>query len=104
MPDAAEEAWSRRSVERNWQILDALGDVAEQRGITYSQAALAWLLRRPTVSSALLGVRTPVQLDDNIAAVDINLSDEEYETLDTISRPPADYPYRMIDDFGARPV
>ncbi|MFO8064225.1 MAG: aldo/keto reductase [Spirochaetota bacterium] len=104
MPDAAEEAWSRRSVERNWQILDAVGDVAEKQGITYSQTALAWVLRRPTVSSALLGVRTPVQLDDNIGAVDVNLSDEEYERLDTISRPPAGYPYRMINGFGARAV
>jgi aryl-alcohol dehydrogenase-like predicted oxidoreductase len=102
MPDSAEEAWSRRDVERNWRTLDAVGELAEAHGATYSQVALAWLLRRPTVTSVLLGVRTPDQLADNLAAVDLELSDSEYERLDEVSRPDPGYPYRMISAYGAR--
>lgn len=104
MPDSAEEAWSRRAVERNWQTLDAVGEIAEVRGVSYSQVALAWLLRRPSVSSVLLGVRTPQQLEDNLAAVNISLSDEEYARLDAASRVDPGYPYRMISEYGARPL
>jgi aryl-alcohol dehydrogenase-like predicted oxidoreductase len=104
MPDSAEEAWSRRDVERNWRTLDAVGELAEAHGATYSQVALAWLLRRPTVTSVLLGVRTPDQLADNLAAVDLELSDSEYERLDEVSRPDPGYPYRMIREYGARPM
>lgn len=104
MPDSAEEAWARRDVERNWRTLDAVGEIADARGVTYSQVALAWLLRRPAVASVLLGVRTPQQLEDNLAAVDLELSDSEYERLDEVSRPDPGYPYRMIREYGARPM
>ncbi|MFP4374847.1 MAG: aldo/keto reductase [Spirochaetaceae bacterium] len=103
MPEGAEEAWSRRNVERNWRTLDAVGEVAEARGATYSQVALAWVLGRPTVASVLLGVRTPQQLEDNLGVVDLRLTDEEFSRLDEASRPDAGYPYRMIGEFGARP-
>jgi aryl-alcohol dehydrogenase-like predicted oxidoreductase len=104
MPDSAEEAWARRDVERNWRTLDAVGEIADARGVTYSQVALAWLLRRPAVASVLLGVRRPQQLEDNLAAVDLELSDSEYERLDEVSRPDPGYPYRMIREYGARPM
>ncbi|MFO7781202.1 MAG: aldo/keto reductase [Spirochaetia bacterium] len=103
MPEGAEEAWSRRNVERNWRTLDAVGEIADSRGATYSQVALAWLLRRPTVTSVLLGVRTAAQLEDNLGAVDLQLTDDEFSRLDEVSRPDAGYPYRMIGEFGARP-
>ncbi len=103
MPEGAEEAWSRRNVERNWRTLDAVGEIADARGATYSQVALAWLLRRPTITSVLLGVRTLDQLEDNLGAVDLQLADDEFSHLDEVSRPEAGYPYRMIGEFGARP-
>lgn len=102
MPDSAEEAWNRRAVERNWRTLDAVGEIAEARGVSYSQVALAWLLARPAVTSVLLGVRTADQLEDNLGAVDIALSAEEYARLDEASRPEPGYPYRMIESYGAR--
>jgi aryl-alcohol dehydrogenase-like predicted oxidoreductase len=56
--------------------------------------ALAWLRDRPTVSSVILGCRTVEQLDDNLGAADLDLSDEEVEALNRASDPgAADYPY-----------
>jgi aryl-alcohol dehydrogenase-like predicted oxidoreductase len=59
-----------------------------------AQVALAWLLARPAVTSVILGARTLEQLDDNLAAVDVQLSAEDIERLDLASDPgAADYPY-----------
>jgi aryl-alcohol dehydrogenase-like predicted oxidoreductase len=59
-----------------------------------AQVALAWLLARPAVTSVILGARTLEQLDDNLSAVDVQLSAEDIEQLDLASDPgAADYPY-----------
>jgi len=52
-----------------------------------AQVALNWLRNRPTVSSVLLGCRTVGQLDDNLAALDWNLDDDEMRQLDEVSAP-----------------
>jgi aryl-alcohol dehydrogenase-like predicted oxidoreductase len=96
------EAWDRRSTERNWRIVDAVGKVADARGASYAQVALAWLRTRPTVSSVILGARTPEQLDDNLGAADLDLTPDEVDALDAASRPPDLYPYRMIEAYGTR--
>jgi len=101
-PDHAEEAWARRDRERNWRTLDIVREIAEAHDVTPSQVALAWLLGRPTVSTVLMGVRTPEQLDDDLGAADLRLSEEEQARLDEASAPESRYPYRMIDVYGAR--
>jgi aryl-alcohol dehydrogenase (NADP+) len=59
-----------------------------------SQVAIAWVLTRPAVSSVMLGARTLDQLDGNLAAGDLKLSDDETRLLDAASDPGApDYPY-----------
>ncbi len=55
--------------------------------------ALAWLLGRPAVSSLVIGARNDVQLKDNLAAASLELSPEERQRLDAVSRPPLLYPY-----------
>ena len=101
-PDHAEEAWTRRDLERNWRTLDVVRDLAEVHGATPSQVALAWLLGRPTVSTVLMGVRTPEQLEDNLGAASLRLTEDEQARLDEASAPASRYPYRMIDVYGAR--
>lgn len=101
-PNHAEEAWQRRSIEHNWKILDVVGEIAEARGAGYSQIALAWLLTKPEVASIIVGARTMVQLQDNLGAADMELSDEEMTRLDTVSQIEPGYPYRMIEAYGAR--
>ncbi len=102
MTDETEEAWDRRSTDQNWAILDAVGEIAEQRGKSYPQVALNWLLNQPTISSVIAGARTPDQLEDNLAATGWNLTAEELDTLDTVSALPEMYPYRMMGVYGGR--
>ena len=59
-----------------------------------AQVALAWLVDRPTVTSVILGARTTAQLDDNLGAASLHLSDGETARLNEVSDPgAADYPY-----------
>ena len=102
MPDHTEEAWSRRATERNWAILDAVGKIAEARGKTYPQIALAWLLAQPTVAAPIIGARTPEQLEDNLGAVGWEFAKDELARLNEASAIEEGYPYRMIRAYGAR--
>lgn len=101
-PDHTEEAWHRRATERNWAIMDAVGDIAAARDKSYPQVALAWLLAQPTVVAPIIGARTPEQLEDNLGAVGWRLTDEELARLQEVSAIEAGYPYRMIREYGAR--
>jgi aryl-alcohol dehydrogenase-like predicted oxidoreductase len=79
--------------EALWRIVDALLEVAEGRGASPAQVALAWLLTRPGVSSVIAGARTEEQLADNLAAADLELGADELARLDEVSRPPLPYPF-----------
>jgi aryl-alcohol dehydrogenase-like predicted oxidoreductase len=94
-PDRGVEAYRRRSrLERTWDVIDAVREVADKRGASLAQVALAWLVDRPTVTSVILGARTLEQLDDNLGAAELHLTPDEVSRLDEASDPaPADYPY-----------
>jgi L-glyceraldehyde 3-phosphate reductase len=69
--------------ERNLQHVRALNDLARERGQTLAQMAIAWVLRDPRVTSALIGARTVQQLEDSLAAVrNLEFSDEELARID----------------------
>jgi len=79
---------------QTWEVLAAVQDVAEARGVSMAQVALAWVRDRPTVSSVIVGARTTEQLRANLASADLVLSEQETARLDEVSAPPAaDYPY-----------
>ena len=59
-------------------------EVAEPRGVPLSQIALAWVLTNPTISTALVGARTPAEVDANDAGADLELSPAERKTIETI--------------------
>jgi aryl-alcohol dehydrogenase-like predicted oxidoreductase len=94
-PERGMEAYGRRShQERTWQVVDAVRSVAEARGVSMAQVALAWLVDRPAVTSVILGARTVEQLDDNLGADGLHLSAAETDLLDEASTPIVDdYPY-----------
>jgi aryl-alcohol dehydrogenase-like predicted oxidoreductase len=94
-PERGVEAYDRRSADqRTWDVIDAVQSVASSRGVTMAQVALAWLVDRPMVSSVILGARTVEQLQDNLGAAGLHLSQDETARLDTASDPAAaDYPY-----------
>ena len=86
-PTRGLEAYNVRNIERTWRILDVVRTIAERRGVTMGQVALNWLGRRPTVSSVLLGCRTTAQLDDNLAGLEWDLTDDEMHELNEGSAP-----------------
>jgi aryl-alcohol dehydrogenase-like predicted oxidoreductase len=94
-PERGVEAYDGRArQERTWRVLDAVRSIAAAEERTMSQISLAWLLSRPSVSSVVLGARTLGQLRDNLASVDVVLSDSECTVLDSASDPePSDWPY-----------
>jgi aryl-alcohol dehydrogenase-like predicted oxidoreductase len=94
-PERGVEAYDRRSSQqRTWDVVDAVRRVAEARGASMAQVALAWLKDRPAVTSVILGARTTEQLEDNLGAADLTLEAAEVEQLDAASDPgAADYPY-----------
>jgi len=94
-PGRGMEAFGPRNAqERTWRIIDAVREVAQDRGVPMSQVALAWVADRPAVTSVILGARTLDQLDDNLAAAELHLSAKETEFLTEASTPlVADYPY-----------
>lgn len=94
-PDRGVESYHRRSaIARTWDVVDAVRAVADEQSATMAQVALAWLLGRPAVTSVILGARTLEQLEDNLGSVDLRLTAEQVERLDTASDPgAADYPY-----------
>jgi aryl-alcohol dehydrogenase-like predicted oxidoreductase len=88
--------WAEPPVRNEEQLLDTievLVEVAEAHGVSAAQVALAWLLGRPGVVSLIIGARTDEQLEDNLAAAELQLSDDERARLEEVSRPPLIYPH-----------
>ena len=93
-PERGMEAYDRRSTERTWQVIDAVQEIAEARGVSMAEVALAWVTDRPGVTSTILGCRTMEQLETNLRAADLTLTEEETAALDRASDLHAsDYPY-----------
>src|SRR5262249_46430295 len=94
-PQRGMEAYAPRNAqERTWQVIDVLRQVADGRGVSMAQAALAWVTDRPAVTSGILGARTVEQLEDNLGAAGLHLSEKETALLTEASAPiVSDYPY-----------
>ncbi len=82
-----------RDEEALWAIVDELVAIGKAHSVSGAQIALAWLLGRPTVTSLIIGGRNKAQFKDNLASVNVKLTDEERERLDKVSQPPLIYPY-----------
>lgn len=91
-----EDGWQKRATDRNWRILDAVGEVAEARGKSCAQVALAWLLAQPGVAAPILGVRTLEQLEENLGCIGWRLSADELQRLAEVSAIEEGHPYRLI--------
>jgi aryl-alcohol dehydrogenase-like predicted oxidoreductase len=81
---------------RNWRILEAVRQVAEEVGASVSSVSLAWLLVRPAVTSLVFGARSVAQLEDNLKAVEVTLGGEQVRRLDEASAFDLGYPYEFI--------
>src|ERR1039458_10021258 len=86
--------------ERLYRIVDALAEIAAQRAVSISQAALNWVTRKPGVDTVIIGARNEQQLRDNLAAATWTLTDAEVERLDEVSALPLPYPYWHQQKFA----
>jgi aryl-alcohol dehydrogenase-like predicted oxidoreductase len=78
--------------DRLYDLVDALVEVGEAHGVSAAQVTLAWLLARPGVTSLVIGARTDEQLQDNLAAAALELTQDEHDRIEAISRPHLPYP------------
>jgi aryl-alcohol dehydrogenase-like predicted oxidoreductase len=86
--------------DRAWACVAAMREIGEAHGVSVARVALAWLLAKPAVMSVIIGAKTVAQLDDNLAAVDLRLSQEEMAKLDEVSDLPPEYPGWMLARQG----
>ncbi|UHL63054.1 aldo/keto reductase [Paralcaligenes sp. KSB-10] len=89
------------NLELAYDCIEVMRDIAEPRGVSVAQIALAWLLHQKTVTSVIVGAKRVDQLKDNIAATAIELDGDELSALDTVSALPAEYPGWMLARLGA---
>jgi aryl-alcohol dehydrogenase-like predicted oxidoreductase len=82
--------------ERTWRILDVLRPIAEAHQTGVATVALAWILAKPFVTSVIIGAKRIDQLDQNLSAVNVKLTEEDMKRLDEISALPPEYPGWMV--------
>ena len=70
------------SLESDFDVADAVGEVAEERGVSRAQVALAWMLQKPAVTAPIVGTTKLKHLEDAVKAVDVTLSAEEITRLE----------------------
>jgi aryl-alcohol dehydrogenase-like predicted oxidoreductase len=88
------------NMDRAYDCVDAMTKMAEAKGATVAQIALAWLLHQKVVTSVIIGAKRLEQLDDNIAATQVKLNDDELAALDEVSQLASEYPGWMFARQG----
>ena len=83
--------------DRAWDVVDVMRELATWHQVSVASIALAWLLHQPAVTSVIIGAKTMTQLEDNLSAVTVNLSDDDLERLDEVSSLPSEYPQWMLE-------
>lgn len=82
--------------DRADQVLAALQTVSERHGVSMARVAIAWTLSRPAVSSVIIAARSLDHLGDNIAAAELDLSEQDMAELNEASDPGTPYPKWMV--------
>jgi aryl-alcohol dehydrogenase-like predicted oxidoreductase len=101
------ERWKQRfekliSTTHAWDVIEAIVAVADELGANPAQVTLAWLLRRPGVASVIFGARTLEQLDDNLRAAELELSDAQVQAIADARKFDPGYPYDFIASIAGR--
>jgi aryl-alcohol dehydrogenase-like predicted oxidoreductase len=98
----ANDAGPQVPEEYLYTVVDAIDEIAKETGKTVPQIALNWLLRRPTVSTLIVGARNEEQLKQNLGAIGWELTQEQVAKLDKASELPKSYPYWHQVQFKER--
>jgi aryl-alcohol dehydrogenase-like predicted oxidoreductase len=84
---AADEHTRERFTDENWVVLDAVEAIADEKDATPAQVSLAWLLHNDVVDAPIIGPRSVDHLEENVAALDVSLSEAEMERLEAPKQP-----------------
>jgi aryl-alcohol dehydrogenase-like predicted oxidoreductase len=87
--------------ERTWNILDVMAPIAKAHGCSPARLSLAWLLTKPVVTSVIIGAKRLDQLQDNLAAIELTLTQDELRQLDEVSALALEYPGWVLPFQGA---
>jgi aryl-alcohol dehydrogenase-like predicted oxidoreductase len=90
--------------DHGFAVVDVLRGIAERHGASVAQVALAWLLAQRRVTSVLLGAAKLSQLDDNLGATDVELTEQDLAELGAATTPAPVYPNWYIDGLVDEPT
>jgi aryl-alcohol dehydrogenase-like predicted oxidoreductase len=82
--------------ERAWRIIDVLQPIAQAHSTSVATVALSWVLAKTFVTSVIIGAKRVDQLRQNLAAVELQLAEDELQKLDEVSALPPEYPGWMV--------
>lgn len=83
--------------EKAFDIIEVMQKIAVEKGISVAQIALAWLLKKSSVSSIIIGAKRKEQLLDNLGSINVELTIQEMQTLDEVSATIKPYPIWMVE-------
>jgi diketogulonate reductase-like aldo/keto reductase len=87
--------------EKTFAVVDELESIARVHDSTVARIALAWVQAQPGVTSTIIGARRAAQLEDNVQAIDVRLTAQELDRLDTLTKPTFGFPQNMQPIFPA---
>jgi aryl-alcohol dehydrogenase-like predicted oxidoreductase len=87
--------------EKTYAIVDELGAIAKAGDTTVARVALSWVQSQPGVDSTIIGARRLAQLEDNVKALDVTLTQEQRAKLDALTKPTLGFPQSMQAFFPA---
>jgi aryl-alcohol dehydrogenase-like predicted oxidoreductase len=78
---------ARRKTEALYDVVEGLAPIAERKGVSLAQLSLAWVASRPGVTSPIIGPRTMEQLQDNLGALEVEITKENEDAIDALVPP-----------------
>ncbi len=88
--------------EATWKVIDGVRDLSDQKGAAMDAFALAWVMAQKTISSPIIGPRTMEQLEGNLKALEVQISDEDNQKVDELVAPGTHVVEYYGADFGKR--
>jgi aryl-alcohol dehydrogenase-like predicted oxidoreductase len=82
--------------ERGYDLIELLDGLAKEKGSTIPRLALSWLLQQEGITTLIIGAKKMAQLEDNLAAVEVQWTEQEIERVAEATAPPNLYPYWML--------
>lgn len=86
--------------DRDYNIAEAVSEIASLHGCTSGQVCVAWELSRPGVTSPLIGCRTLEQLKDNLGGLNVELTEEDLKKLEGVTAEPLIFPHNFLGTTG----